>query len=108
MKATIWTESYQPFRFGGPHIPISTEVEVGGTVDVGKGISVYVIASPNGTLHIAETETGALVGTDLAAVKEDIASASVAVMRRQIEDARKRKEKCENMEPANFWAMLKD
>lgn len=103
-KITIWTEAYRPFILGGDvHAPISTTVEVGDAIDVGKGMKAFVVVSPKGKIHIAESVTGAFVGESVDDVKADIAAADKKVMKSQIEHAKKRLARATALAPEEFW-----
>ncbi len=108
MKKVVWTEAYMPFIMGGDcNAPIATELEVGDPVDLGKGISAYVVVAPSGALFVAEATTGAFVGTDIEQVKKDVNDADPAVMKNQIEAAKKRFEKARMMDKGKFWSLFK-
>ena len=108
MKITVWTEAYSPWIMGGDvHAPISTKLEVGEPVDLGKGFRAYVVDAPNGDTYIAESETGAFVGNDLGQVKQDVEEAAPAVMRQQIAEAKQRAKKARPLTPERFWGMFR-
>ena len=103
----IWTEAYRPFVMGGDvNSPIATEVDATLPLDAGKGICVCVIESPHGTTHIAEMSTGALVGTDLAQVRSDIAAADPDVMAEQLEYAKERATEADPLDSEEFWDLI--
>lgn len=102
----IWTRAYRPFILGGNvHANMATElVLTTKPIKLGKGITVYEIQSPHGTTHIAEASTGALVGTSLQQVKQDLAEADPKVVKQQLEEAQQvDKYHCSNEE---FWKAL--
>lgn len=108
MKFRIWTEAYTPFIMGGDvNAPISTEIEVGDPVDVGRGVQVYLIASPDGETHVAESITGALVGTSIKKVKEDVAEGDIEIMKQQIEAAKERVKEARLFSNEEFWSMFR-
>ena len=108
MKKLIWTEAYRPFMMGGDvNQPIGTMVELDTPIDLGKGAVVHVVASPNGTIHIVESKTGAFVGTSLAQVKKDIKEADEDVIKQQIKDSRKRRKEVEVMSNEDFWSYFR-
>ncbi len=104
----IWTAAYSPFILGGNvNAPIATEVEVGDKpIEIGHGISVYVIVSPNATIHIAEATTGALVGTDLAEVIKDVGEANPEIMKQQLAEAGEEVKKANHLSPDEFWRRM--
>lgn len=104
----VWTMYYNAFVMGGScHQPIACEVPVTKPVALGKGYKGYVITSPKGETHIAESETGAFVGTSLAQVRADIAEASEQVMRDQIAGARKLAAKAKLLPADEFWSKFR-
>jgi len=108
VKKIVWTEAYMPFIMGGDcNAPVATELEVGEPVDLGKGISAYVIIAPSGALFVAEATTGAFVGTDLEEVKKDVASAHVATITNQIDAAKERFKKARMMPKDKFWSLFR-
>lgn len=108
MKLTIWTEAYRPFIMGGDvNAPISTEIEVGEPVDLGKGITGYLVCSPSGKTFVAEATTGAFIGGSIDQVKTDIGEAAPEVMQEQLAAAKKRAKSAESMEKDKFWGMFR-
>jgi hypothetical protein len=104
----IWTEAYMPFIMGGDvNGPICTEVEVGQRYDVGGGYYAYEIESPSGATYVAESETGAFIGTSILDVVLDISAADPEVMAKQIEDARERAKAAQPLSNEKFWSMFR-
>lgn len=105
MKVKIWTEAYSPFIMGGDvNAPICTEVEAGEPIDVGRGIQAYVIASPRtGKVHIAESTTGAFVGSSIEQVRQDVESADPEVIKQQLASAAERVKHARPLSPEEFW-----
>ena len=90
---------------GNVRSPIKTEVEVGGAVDIGKGLQAYVVVSPHdGSTHIVNCETGAFVGTDLDAVKENVAEGDLEIMKKQIKEAKEEFKKADPLTNEEFWS----
>lgn len=84
----IWTRAYRPFIMGGDvNAPIYTEVEATDPVDVGQDIQCFLVVAPNGRTFAAESETGAIVGDSIDAVKADMAEADPAVVAEQMAEA---------------------
>ena len=109
MKQLIWTAAYTPFMMGGDvHSPISTEIEIGESFDIGKEMRAYLVVSPSGKTHIAEAETGGFVGTDIEQVKKDVKNAKQEVVEEQIEWAKKEVKKAIRLDNEEFWARFKD
>lgn len=107
MKLKVWTEAYRPFILGGDvNAPIMTEIECGNPIAVGKGVNVVEIISPHGTVHIAECTTGALVGTSLFDVRQDIEFASEKIIEEQLSEGKKRVKKATIISAERFWELL--
>lgn len=99
----IWTEGYRPFILGGDvNAPLGVEVEAGEPIDLGHDIRVHEIKFANGRTAIAEATTGAIVGTDLQTVKDDVAQAAPADMHEQIENGRRRLAKVQRLSLDEF------
>lgn len=104
----VYTESYQPFRMGGPYIPIAIDVEpTRGPIDIGCGYKAYVVMAPNGTTFVAEAITGAFVGPNIRQVRRDIKTGDPAMMKQQIKEAKERMKHAETVSQDKFWAMLR-
>lgn len=90
MKRQIWTMKYSPFIMGGSaNHPIITEVGYIEEKKIGKGMKAFSFKTPKGTLKIAESITGAIVGDSFKEVIADVKSASKKVLMEQIEDGKK-------------------
>lgn len=99
----IWTEGYRPFIMGGDvNAPLGVEVEAGEPIDVGHGVHVHEIKFADGRTAIAEATTGAIVGTDLQTVRDDVTQADPEIVRRQIEEGRKRVPKVYRLDITEF------
>jgi hypothetical protein len=108
MKMRVWTEAYSPFICGGDvNAPISAEVEVGEPICLDYGIIVYLVPSPKGEIFVAESTTGAFVGTSLERVRKDIATADPKVMRNQLAKAKERVQKATVLTKEKFWARFR-
>ena len=108
MIKTIWTEAYRPFIMGGDvNAPVSCDAEVADPIDAGRGFWVYRVVSPSGKSFFAEKSTGAIIGSSLKEVKEDIRTANLSVMRKQIRDAKVRASHCVPVSVAEFWRLLR-
>lgn len=107
MKADVWITNYRPFILGGDvHASIVCGVEVLGPFDLGKGYQGWLLATPGGKTFVAETETGAIVGGSLDGVRADVAAADEAVMKRQIENAKKMRQRAYRGNQEEFWKRL--
>lgn len=86
---TIWTYAYRPFILGGNvNGPISCDVEIGHPIAIGRGLYAYEIQSPNSRrVAIAESTTGAIVGTSVEMVRQDIRDGNPRTMRDQLREA---------------------
>lgn len=101
----IWTEGYQPFIVGGDvNAPLGVEVslEGGESIDIGQGIRVYEVKFPDGRTAIVEATTGAIVGSDLQTVKDDLSQADSVVVQRQLQAAQQRRLKVRQLPMAEF------
>lgn len=109
MKKLIWTEAYTPFIMGGNvNAPICTEVEVGDPVEIGRGMFAYVVASPiNGCIYVAESTTGAFVGSSIEEVRKDVESADVHVIKKQLKEASERVKQARHLSTEHFWSKFK-
>lgn len=104
----IWTEAYRPFIMGGDcNAPIICDVPVTGPFDLGRGYQGFLAVSPNGKTFVAESFTGAIVGSTLNGVREDIEDADAMVMEEQIAHARKRVLQAATVSRDEFWKMLR-
>lgn len=83
----MWTRAYRPFITGGDvHSPIATDIKAGGPVSIGKGFKAFLAASPKGTPLVIESKSGGIIGHDLATVRNDVATAKLSVMRKQVRE----------------------
>lgn len=104
----VWTEAYTPFIMGGDvNAPIATEVEVGEPIHLDHGIIVYLVPSPKGEIFIAESTTGAFVGTSLEDVRQDVATANPQEMQGQLAKAKERVKRATVMDKEKFWARFR-
>ncbi len=88
-KRQIWTMGYFPFVMGGNvHQPIVTEIGYIEEKNIGKGLRAFSFQTPKGTIRIAESITGAIVGDSFEAVKADVKEASKKVMMEQINEGK--------------------
>lgn len=107
-KITVWTEAYRPWIVGGNcNAPICTTADVGEPMDIGHGMTAFVVVSPRtDDTYVAESTTGAFVGASIREVREDVAAADAAVMRKQLKDASIRFKKADAVAPELFWLYL--
>jgi hypothetical protein len=103
----VWMIGYFPMTMGGKvHRPIICDVPVEGPFDLGAGYTGYVVRSPGGSVRIAESITGAVVGPDLETVRQDVAEAVVGVMAEQVEQAKGTVKSAQAVTPEQFWQMM--
>lgn len=76
-------------------------------MDVGKGVSVYVVVSPSGKLYICESVTGAIVGRSIKQVKADVASAHATEMKEQVAHAKERVKRARGLSNKRFWSKFR-
>lgn len=89
-KRTIWTIGYMPFLLGGNVMPpIVTEVGYIEEKNIGKGFKAFSFQTPTGSIRIAESVTGAIIGSSFEEVMADVKNASKKFMKKQIEEAKK-------------------
>lgn len=88
-KRFIWTMGHFPFQMGGyVDRPMSTEIEIIEERRIGKGFKAFSFKTPKGTLKIAESITGALVGDSFEAVISDVKGTTKKIIEQQIVDAK--------------------
>ena len=103
----IYTATYNPFILGGDvHQFIKTNVPVGEPKDLGKGYSAYLVTAPNGAVYVVEATTGALLGTDISQVLEDVAQEDPAIMENQLSKSKLDFDKAKLIQPDEFWKKL--
>jgi hypothetical protein len=105
---TIWTAAYSPFIMGGDvNAPMGTTVYVGEREDLGKGFFGHVVSSPlTGATYVVEATTGAIIGENLADVREDIEVGERDVMVKQVADAKTLVSRVRMREPDEFWKAM--
>lgn len=104
----IWTEGYRPFIMGGDvNAPLGVEVEAGEPIDVGHGVHVHEIKFSDGRTAIAEATTGAIVGTELQTVRDDVAAADPDFMRQQVQEAGQRVPRVQRLPESEFLQVWK-
>ncbi len=104
----IWTEAYRPLIMGGDcNAPIICDVPVTGPFDLGKGHQGFLAVSPNRKTFVAESITGAIVGSTVEAVRKDIKIADEAVMEEQVTSARRRVLRANTVSRDEFWNLLR-
>lgn len=88
-KRQIWTMGYFPFTVGGNvHQPMVTEIEPIEEKTIGKGLKAFSFKTPKGTIRIAESITGAIVGNSFKEVKADVKESSKKFMMEQINEGK--------------------
>ncbi len=108
VKLTIWTRGYRPFILGGDvNHPVCCDVEAEGPFRLGKGYWGYIVLKPSGEQVVAESTTGAVVGPSLAAVRRDIKTAEVSLMRDQIAESGVKARSAVKLPAAQFWKMMR-
>lgn len=108
-KVLAWIPRYRPFIMGGDvHAGIKAELQVVDTLDVGQGHKVHVVKAPNGVSFYVETECGAMMGNDLMMILEDVKQGDPEVMKGQIEQGRKDRDRAElSHDLVYFWSYMK-
>jgi hypothetical protein len=104
----IWTKAYLPWRLGGDgRGAISTIVKYQKVVKLGHGYQGVVVKAPDGSTVVAERETGAIIGSSVRMVHEDVSSGNKKVMKDQMAWARKELQNAQPVTEEKFWTMLK-
>lgn len=104
----IWTKAYRPFIMGGDcNAPIICDVPVDGPFDLGVGYQGFLAVSPNGKTFVAESITGAIVGSTVDGVRKDIKVGDKAVMERQIAQAKELVLRADTVSQDEFWKLLR-
>lgn len=100
---------YFPFIMGGSvHQPIITEIDPIEEKKIGKGFSAFSFKTPKGTIKIAESITGAIVGDSFKEVIADVKAATKKVMMEQIKEAKKTLAgSCKHFTNEKFFQMYK-
>jgi hypothetical protein len=83
--------------------PTGCEVEVVEKLALGHGYFGYRVPSPYGGDVICEGYSGAIIGSSLAEVREDMLSGDIGTMRQQVMSACKEKGKVGAITPEGFW-----
>ena len=105
---TVLATPYRPFALGrSPHQPLKCELEAEGPHDLGMEVQGYVVTAPDGQVFVAEATTGAIVGTNLEAVRDDVASSDPATIQGQIEQARAQLSHAADVSPKEFWRLFR-
>jgi hypothetical protein len=104
----MWTKSYRPFVMGGSvNYLVGCELETPEEVDLGKGVVGYVVLTPKGSTAIAEKTSGAIVGTSLQDVREDIDSCGAEMMADQLAAACCQVKDVRWVSPEKFWTLYR-
>ena len=104
----IYTEYYRPFGMGGDlNRPIATVVKLNELIECNKGITIGRVTSPLGRHYFVDPISGGIVGDNLRTVKSDIAKGDIKVIKKQISDAKKRREKAQLLTNEEFWKLIK-
>ena len=107
VEIKIWIPAYRPFIFGGNvNAPIECLVIAFGPFDIGKGLKAHVVIAPSGKTFVAESETGAIVGSSIQDVRKDVSEGDDQVIRDQIEWARQVVKDAVYVTAAEFWTFV--
>ena len=100
----IWKWGYFPYTLGGKvHRPIKTTVDVDDRVDLGGGYEGYVVETPAGECFIVEATSGAVIGSTVEAVRQDIAAGDPDLMRDQVSDSLLKRKNAQVLTPDEFF-----
>ena len=106
MKAMIWGIRYTPFVMGGRvNQEVKSEIECKALVELGQGYKGYVFQSKDGKWRVAESTSGALVGSGktfdeaISMVVEDVRTGDPKIMKRQVDSAVEQSKKISQIIP---------
>ena len=105
----IWVTGYNAFVMGGSTNYIFGAELKALPVSLGKGFKGLVVTSPNGTVRVAEFETGAIVGDSVEQVKQDIREGDKALMLNQVKAAQQQLDTWRKViakSPEEFWGRV--
>lgn len=103
----VWTLKHNPFALGMSYKPVGCYVEANGPFDLGEGYKGYLVVSPKGKTFVAEALSGAFVGPSIEAVRKDIETGDLELMKRQVEDAIQQSKAVETIPAEEFWSLLR-
>lgn len=101
-----WTLFHYPFAIGELWQPRACEVECSAPIPVGFGFSVVRITSPAGDHWYAEESSGGLQGSDLQQIIYSLKDFDPEILKRQVEEARKRGEGAQLVDSEEWWRRL--
>ncbi len=112
----IYTFSQNALTFGKKPEPIKTNIEEYARIALGKGIFGILVKNPikPDLFHLAEEQSGAIVGTGataekvVASVKEDIATTDIDTILAQIQVAKVECQGAREFELARFFGSIKN
>lgn len=125
LPLSIWTVAHRPFIMGGRvRGPVQTTVLVPAArlwndtgviqpadfmhaIQLPYGVYLTPIEAPNGVTFYVEITTGALMGTDLDAVRKDVEDAQHAVIRDQLAQSLRDRAAAPFITLAEFWSLLR-
>lgn len=108
MKKRIYIHAYFPFTLGGDvWRPISTEVDVGKKMPIGKGFFAHSTKAPNNKTFIVEHESGGIIGSSFVQVRKDIREGTKEMMRVQVAHACREMQRARHYPPDIFWQRVK-
>ena len=109
-RVYVWTKAYRPFRIGGDvNRPIATEAAVAGDpIDLGYGVEVAPVESPQGVTFYVETLSGGLMGCCLDSIRDDVQTCGDEdFLYEQRTQQKAVGEKAEPMSEEEFWSLVK-
>ena len=110
MKLKIWTYRYCPFILGGDvWQPFGTEIEpVNKPQPLGHGHEGIEIYAPDGKSYIVHAATGALIGPDIATVKEDMEGCTKEEIDEVVARHADAGKRAELVTPEEFWRVKRE
>lgn len=101
---TIWTIGNRPFVMGGSvEYPMGTKTKCVGAYHVGKGYNVFIANGPAGQVAVVESKSGAVVGSSIDQVRQDVATGDPALMKQQVRAALEQVNKVELIPESEWW-----
>lgn len=100
----IFARGPTPFRMGGELGEwVGCEAEPSELVALGKGVMGYLLQSPNGKGIVAEATSGAIIGSTLSQVRDDIRSGTQEMIHRQIARGMEYSKNVRVLPAKEFW-----
>lgn len=107
-KIVMWTYVYKPFILGGRcNQPTGCEIEVGEELYFGNDYYGYEVKTPSSKTLIVEKTSGAIIGSSLKDVRDDVTNGNKKVMEDQIKYACNEAKEVNIISQEEFWKIYK-